>query len=150
MCFQSQVLKSESTYQWLADGALPINLKVSSLLSSAGPINIPLTYDPLHPFNYPQEGPRARAFTPDVMEQEEILAFPEYYKYVQTPIPFIYHVSFNTIQCTMSHSHVSCHAPCFISIWCSMYQVPFPFHEHCFSIACTIPMYIIVDTINSI
>lgn len=36
--------------------------------------------DPLHPFNHPKEGPRARAFTPDNMEPEEIEAFPEYYK----------------------------------------------------------------------
>lgn len=43
---------------------------------------IPLTCNPLHPFNHPQEGPRARAFTPDNMEPEEIEAFPEYYKSV--------------------------------------------------------------------
>ena len=36
--------------------------------------------DPLHPFNHPQEGPRARAFTPDIMEAEEIAFFPEYNK----------------------------------------------------------------------
>ena len=40
------------------------------------------TIDPLHPFNHPKEGPRARAFTPDNMEPEEIEAFPEYYKSV--------------------------------------------------------------------
>eukprot|EP00731_Ephydatia_muelleri_P010985 Em0005g1571a len=35
-----------------------------------------LVEDILHPFNHPQEGPRARAFTPDVLEEEEIKAFP--------------------------------------------------------------------------
>lgn len=39
-----------------------------------------MTCNPLHPFNHPQEGPRARAFTPDNMEPEEIAAFPDYYK----------------------------------------------------------------------
>lgn len=34
--------------------------------------------DPFHPFNFPKEGPRARAFTPDVMERFEAAAFPEY------------------------------------------------------------------------
>lgn len=34
--------------------------------------------DPFHPFNFPKEGPRARAFTPDVMERFETAAFPEY------------------------------------------------------------------------
>ena len=34
--------------------------------------------DPFHPFNFPKEGPRARAFTPDVMERFESAAFPEY------------------------------------------------------------------------
>ncbi len=48
-----------------------------------GPVSHPpLLADPLHPFNHPQEGPRARAFTPDVMEPEEIEAFPEYYRCV--------------------------------------------------------------------
>ncbi len=41
-----------------------------------------VTCDPLHPFNHPKEGPRARAFTPDNMEPDEIEAFPEYYKSV--------------------------------------------------------------------
>ena len=36
-----------------------------------------LQYDPLHPFNHPQEGSRAQAFTPDVMAPEEKQAFPE-------------------------------------------------------------------------
>ena len=40
----------------------------------------PPSYDALHPFNHPKEGPRAGAFTPDVMEQEEIEAFPEWTK----------------------------------------------------------------------
>jgi len=38
----------------------------------------PANADPLHPFNFPKEGPRARAFTPDVMERFECAAFPEY------------------------------------------------------------------------
>ncbi len=51
-----------------------------------GPIvHPPLLADPLHPFNHPQEGPRARAFTPDVMEPEEIEAFPEYHRWVALP-----------------------------------------------------------------
>lgn len=49
-----------------------------------GPVSHPpLLGDPLHPFNHPQEGPRARAFTPDVMEPEEIAAFPEYHRWVE-------------------------------------------------------------------
>lgn len=38
--------------------------------------------DPLHPFNHPQDGPRARAFTPDSMEPDEMKHFPEYCKCV--------------------------------------------------------------------
>jgi len=38
----------------------------------------PANADPLHPFNFPKEGPRARAFTPDVMERFESASFPEY------------------------------------------------------------------------
>ena len=33
--------------------------------------------DPLHPFNNPEEGSRAFAFTPDVMEDEEEKEFPQ-------------------------------------------------------------------------
>jgi len=57
-------------------------LTISS--SYAGPHSLsPLLFDPLHPFNHPQEGPRARAFTPDIMELEEIQAFPQYHKSVK-------------------------------------------------------------------
>ena len=54
------------------------------LFSPPGPVPLPaLLCDPLHPFNHPQEGPRARAFTPDIMEPEEIRTFPEYYRWVE-------------------------------------------------------------------
>ena len=53
----------------------------SNLLGVAGVSSVHrVTCDPLHPFNHPKEGPRARAFTPDNMEPEEIEAFPEYFK----------------------------------------------------------------------
>ena len=55
----------------------------TNLVGMAGVLGIHrVTCDPLHPFNHPKEGPRARAFTPDNMEPEEIEAFPEYYKSV--------------------------------------------------------------------
>lgn len=44
-----------------------------------GSLSLPMC-NPLHPFNHPQEGPRARAFTPDNMEPEEIAVFPDCYK----------------------------------------------------------------------
>ena len=57
----------------------------SSLVGMAGVMGIHrVTCDPLHPFNHPKEGPRARAFTPDNMEPDEIEAFPEYYKSVES------------------------------------------------------------------
>ena len=57
----------------------------SSLVGMAGVMGIHrVTCDPLHPFNHPKEGPRARAFTPDNMEPDEIEVFPEYYKLVQS------------------------------------------------------------------
>lgn len=59
--------------EWLRRGRVQ-----SAILSPEG--QGLLTCNPLHPFNHPQEGPRARAFTPDNMEPEEIAAFPEYYK----------------------------------------------------------------------
>jgi lysine-specific histone demethylase 1B len=37
-----------------------------------------ILHDPFNPFNRPIEGERARAFTPDVMTEEEMRAFPEY------------------------------------------------------------------------
>ena len=56
----------------------------SNLVGMAGVMGIHrVTCDPLHPFNHPKEGPRARAFTPDNMEPDEIEAFPEYYKSVK-------------------------------------------------------------------
>ena len=55
----------------------------SNLVGVAGVVGVHrVTCDPLHPFNHPKEGPRARAFTPDNMEPDEIEAFPEYYKLV--------------------------------------------------------------------
>ena len=42
--------------------------------------------DWLHPFNHPEDGERARAFTPDTMTTEEEEAFPEYSKYVTASI----------------------------------------------------------------
>ena len=44
-----------------------------------GPPNSVLLH-PLHPFHHPHEGPRAMAFTPDIMEPVEVRAFPEYYR----------------------------------------------------------------------
>ena len=61
----------------------PCSTGHSSLVGMAGVMGIHrVTCDPLHPFNHPKEGPRARAFTPDNMEPDEIEAFPEYYKLV--------------------------------------------------------------------
>ena len=41
-----------------------------------------LLHDPFHPFNHPDDGERAMAFTPDVMTEEEMAAFDEYSKLV--------------------------------------------------------------------
>ena len=57
-----------------------------------------VTCDPLHPFNHPKEGPRARAFTPDNMEPDEIEAFPEYYKLVWSHFKFVPGVTVYTIK----------------------------------------------------
>ena len=55
-------------------------LSVNSLLCSYGTL---LGDDALHPFNHYQQQPRARAFTPNEMEPEEIKAFPDFVKYVK-------------------------------------------------------------------
>lgn len=55
------------------------------LSPSLSPGQLPLAVlHPLHPFNHPHEGPRAQAFTPDVMEPVEIRAFPEFYRVYET------------------------------------------------------------------
>ena len=55
--------------------SVDVAMYVGSIMSAVAVVN-----DPLHPFNHPQDGPRARAFTPDNMEPEEMQYFPEYCK----------------------------------------------------------------------
>ena len=38
------------------------------------------SYDWLHPFNHPKEGPRGGALTPDNLEPSEAKTFPEWNK----------------------------------------------------------------------
>lgn len=44
------------------------------------------TYDEFHPFNDPDDGPRAGAFTPDIMDEEEMKTFPEWTKLVHVHV----------------------------------------------------------------
>lgn len=56
-------------------------LYVSAVVRAIVPTAMSVISDPLHPFNHPQDGPRARAFTPDSMEPDEMKHFPEFCKW---------------------------------------------------------------------
>ena len=61
-----------------------------------------LLHDPFHPFNHPDDGERAMAYTPDVMTEEEMAAFPEYSKLVCIYVCTYVHVAGLRVQWNLS------------------------------------------------
>lgn len=92
--------------------------------------------DILHPFNHPQEGPRARAFTPDVLEEEEIKSVPGL-SGSQTPMADLYMIIRNVLlalwysKCTEYLYPSSCQSSLSLRglarIWCAE-QLPHVLH----------------------